>query len=669
MDRGSELLEATPCPAITFQPGATSHFFETPEADRPLPSIENSDTSIVDARIRSLQQPRDFGTLVPASGNDDDDAADAKAKKLKSIFTFQKGINGKGQPFFTVSQVVAASGINFLDLPDFGGLSKARKIAETHFKEKAVLGALVLIDRKGGAHILKTATSANVGEGSEIMDTIQPSQLLWQPIWRKRVIEMGRMLKMKLGSIYDAAGAKGGCKPENYGRYHAAHVEKKLATFLVYMMLDDYDIKVTGKYATCENIRKLNRRIVSDPRGIRFELLVSRKWCEMCCGFVRRLSSASGIEIAIRVQPIVEPVLMTSREHKKYSRVKTSEDMDHDPGSVIEAFTRRRAQNQDAPDTAFTDEELQSFGNLELDAGEEDIPEGHRKTDSKTAESMQMNHNIDLPIRSGLSESGVLAQNEDGDDLFCPMYDETSKATAATEAEKKKGQTGIVPKTAALTIREEAELFGTPEVARTADVGSNGRSTLADGTDNGNSVFDMPPQLSYPSPEPMYNAGDEDDLFVPLNPGQKLPPLSSMQPSSMGPASPSPDSSPLSESPAEETPEPEVIDITETPPPPSAAQVAAFARDFAAPFTYQSQGAAAAAIAARPRKKPKCRATVRERVFQRKPLPATPVTMEPMGLRAGVSETPREEEQSIREYDFTGCNDPVFTQLEIERYG
>ncbi|KAH6689872.1 hypothetical protein F5X68DRAFT_274893 [Plectosphaerella plurivora] len=583
-----------------------------------------------------------------------EDTDDSDPKKLKSIFTFQKGVNAKGQPYFTVSQVVAASGIVFRGLPDVGGI-KSRKIAESNFKEKAVLGALVLIDKNGGAHILKTATSANVGEGVELLDTVRPSQLLWQPLWRKRVIKLGPMLKLKLGSIYDSAGAKGGCKKEDYGRYHASHVEKKLATFLLYMMLNEYGIKVVGKYATCDNIRKLNRRITSDPRRIRFELLISRKWCGMCLAFIRRLSSASGIEISLRVQPVVDATSIPSRDYKDYSAKYTTKQGGPDVAKTM--HVPRMAQDPSALDMAFTEEELQAFDDLELDDGQDDMPEDDKKAKAqgKQAEA------FDLPLRLGLSESYVPVQNEEGDELFCPLYDAASKAELemATTAAENKRQADMGAELATLTIREEYELFGTPGVgvAPMADMGEYGHPRLE-------GAVDRPPVLTYPSPEPAGDGGDEDDLFLPLNPAYTVPAFPAMQ-QSVGPASPSPES----QSPTEETPEPVVIDISETPPPPSAAQVAAFARNFAAPFLYKSQNAASATTEARPRKKPKPVSTARERVFQKKPLPATPVTTEPVGLRDGAVESPKNQGQAVDEYDFAGCEDPVFTQLEIERYG
>lgn len=273
----SSLVSASPDvhALLATRPGMTqqhSYFFDTNNDDA------NDKTSCDDA-IPSIE--------------DDETNDENVAIAQRATFSFLKGRGADGSPYITVSKEVAKAAVLFP-----GRAGRRRNAAHCHFKGSAVLGALVAQD----ARVLKLATSVNdVGPGTD-------RQLLYKPIWRKRIKRFAAQVKLKLGSFTDGNGKAGsGRLEDNVGEYNASHVEKKLSIFALYVMLRYFGIR-TGRYATVNDVRKLRERLRQSarPGDLKLEILVSRHWCSSCKAFVTRLSRASGLDITMRVQPVVE---------------------------------------------------------------------------------------------------------------------------------------------------------------------------------------------------------------------------------------------------------------------------------------------------------------------------------------------------------------------------
>lgn len=155
---------------------------------------------------------------------------------------------------------------------------------------------------------------------------------------------------------------------------------------------------------------------------------------------------------------------------------------------------------------------------------------------------------------------------------------------------------------------------------------------------------------------PLPRLPDEgDELFLPLHdPNHQRPRTPS------APRSPSRAAEPRTPTRDRST---EVIVIEDSPPPVSAATVARFAALKRA-HLYE-----APREEVRRPGKPMSIEVARERVFQRKPLPATPVTEEPFVARAAAGERGRapQRRHRVRErVTFDEHDDPVFHQLEME---
>ncbi|PHH52041.1 hypothetical protein CFIMG_008487RA00001 [Ceratocystis fimbriata CBS 114723] len=120
------------------------------------------------------------------------------------------------------------------------------------------------------------------------------------PIWVKH---LANLLKVNIRSIFDG---NVNLHAEKKGNWHAAHVEVKLATFMVAVMMD-----MTRIGWHIEDMDKVTIRDLHQAKNVAwvsekpvFEILLSRAPCMVCRTFVERIKLNIGFDVSIKVHSV-----------------------------------------------------------------------------------------------------------------------------------------------------------------------------------------------------------------------------------------------------------------------------------------------------------------------------------------------------------------------------
>lgn len=156
--------------------------------------------------------------------------------------------------------------------------------------------ALVTPGNPGKRTVLAWAES---GHGMNINgDMLDPQRgALPNNVWTRRMIRLAASLGINMGHPYDRLTA-GGSK----GIFRGSHVEVKLATHAIYVLLRYFNITHSRKRNTgisLLQLRKLKRARWDDGSRPAFEIYFSKKNCRPCATFVKKLEEATGVTIRL----------------------------------------------------------------------------------------------------------------------------------------------------------------------------------------------------------------------------------------------------------------------------------------------------------------------------------------------------------------------------------
>ncbi|KAL0931304.1 uncharacterized protein CTRU02_214039 [Colletotrichum truncatum] len=153
-------------------------------------------------------------------------------------------------------------------------------------------------DCKGQLHVLKVAAS---GISFKPLGDSDRRGLLYNSKWIDRVKRIARILNINMGSFYDGCGRT--ATPEQVGRWAAGHVEKKLATHIVFVHLKKLGIQATN--ITIEELKRLRTCLAEQGYRPQYEIHLTRGPCGVprrsgkCVPFVSRLGRLTGIRFKI----------------------------------------------------------------------------------------------------------------------------------------------------------------------------------------------------------------------------------------------------------------------------------------------------------------------------------------------------------------------------------
>ena len=122
-------------------------------------------------------------------------------------------------------------------------------------------------------------------------------------LWVLRVLQIARLLGIKMGSPYDSGREK---KIKLEGAVQGSHVEVKLAVFGVFLLLKEFNIVKRFSQITMSDLNKLSRARWDDGARPVLEIYFSRKNCKRCGRFIKSLQDATGVHIGIRWQHRLE---------------------------------------------------------------------------------------------------------------------------------------------------------------------------------------------------------------------------------------------------------------------------------------------------------------------------------------------------------------------------
>ncbi|KAK1706810.1 hypothetical protein BDP67DRAFT_601567, partial [Colletotrichum lupini] len=195
------------------------------------------------------------------------------------------------------------SGTDFRGLKCIGNAEYRGEEGDAQVKHKfatKTLGFIAIRGTDSSLDVLKLAVSGT----SFIPLRESKDNFLYHARWHRRVKRMARHLGLNLRTFYDGAG-----KPmtaDNCGNWRAGHIEKKLATYMVYAMVFAHDIKPADSHdISLKDLNRLRKRLRYQGLAPHYEIHISRAPCGtpqrpgQCIPFVRKLGQAAGIKFTV----------------------------------------------------------------------------------------------------------------------------------------------------------------------------------------------------------------------------------------------------------------------------------------------------------------------------------------------------------------------------------
>lgn len=195
------------------------------------------------------------------------------------------------------------AGTDFRLLRCIGNVEYRGEEGDTQVKHKfatKTLGFIAIRGADSSLDVLKLAVSGT----SFIPLRESKDNFLYHARWHKRVKRLARHLGLNLRTFYDGAG-----KPmtaENCGNWRAGHIEKKLATYMVYAMVIAHNIEPADSHdISLKDLSRLRKRLRDQGLAPHYEIHISRAPCGtpqrpgQCIPFVRKLGRAAGIKFTV----------------------------------------------------------------------------------------------------------------------------------------------------------------------------------------------------------------------------------------------------------------------------------------------------------------------------------------------------------------------------------
>ncbi|KAK1585854.1 uncharacterized protein LY79DRAFT_670692 [Colletotrichum navitas] len=257
---------------------------------------------------------------------------------------------------------------------------------------KKTCGFVGARDSNGQLRVLKLAVSGTSFKPRRDEDN---NDFIFHAKWATRVKHLAKRMKINLRTIYDGHHQKANL--ENTGNWRAGHVEKKLATHIVWTFLAKHRLVDKTRKVSLEDLRQLRQCLQQKGSKPQFELHLSRAPCGTfykpgrCVPFVRKLAQLTGVHFTIHSweeNMILDgsvPSRCAPREVEKIG----PQDRAESPGAY---------DSEDDDLEAFLDE-AEAQTNIVFDGFEEPPPKiSGRAAQQRFAESIRRFDNIKKPM-------------------------------------------------------------------------------------------------------------------------------------------------------------------------------------------------------------------------------------------------------------------------------
>ncbi|KAL7819174.1 hypothetical protein V8C44DRAFT_130503 [Trichoderma aethiopicum] len=164
--------------------------------------------------------------------------------------------------------------------------------------EAKVTGFLALKTGTGQQRVVLAWAQSGHGVGSkgDLLDA--DPNVLPNDLWTKRAISIGRALALRMRRPYDGRLLQTtGIRME--GVYLGSHVEVKLASYAISILLTRFGITQDLDNISLRDLTALRKASWKDGTKPSFEIYFSRKNCNFCGSFVRKLQHATGISLKL----------------------------------------------------------------------------------------------------------------------------------------------------------------------------------------------------------------------------------------------------------------------------------------------------------------------------------------------------------------------------------
>ncbi|WDK15144.1 hypothetical protein CGRA01v4_06425 [Colletotrichum graminicola] len=235
-----------------------------------------------------------------------------------------------------------------------------------HTFAKKTCGFVGTRDSDSQLRVLKLAVSGTSFKPRREEDK---NDFIFHAKWATRVKQFAKRMKINLRTIYDGHNQK--ATPDNIGNWRAGHIEKKLATHIVWTFLSKFRLVSKTRKVFLEDFRRLRQCLRQKGLKPHFELHLSRAPCGTphkagrCVPFVQKLAQLTGINFTIHSweeNMILDgsvPSRLPPREVKKFG-----------PQDGAESFGANDSEDEDLE--AFLDE-AEAQTNIVFDGFEEPL--------------------------------------------------------------------------------------------------------------------------------------------------------------------------------------------------------------------------------------------------------------------------------------------------------
>ncbi|KFA65418.1 hypothetical protein S40285_00538 [Stachybotrys chlorohalonatus IBT 40285] len=127
------------------------------------------------------------------------------------------------------------------------------------------------------------------GSNGDVLDAGRG--ILSNKVWTRRAVAMARLLGVKMGRPFD--------QKDRIGYYACSHVEVKLATHAVLSLLKASGIANNMDNVKRAHLQRLRRTVWENSARPEFEVFFSRRQCNGCGFFCRKLGEAAGVSIKL----------------------------------------------------------------------------------------------------------------------------------------------------------------------------------------------------------------------------------------------------------------------------------------------------------------------------------------------------------------------------------
>ncbi|KAK1727648.1 hypothetical protein CaCOL14_004984 [Colletotrichum acutatum] len=337
---------------------------ERRSCDVAVPSVEAYRQSLpstldrLSAQGSEKQEQNDSETIVKTEPITD---GDSYPQSPRSIFFFKRMVDGR--PHFDALQEVdpgrtqltdeqakteyalweteegdfiyRQTGTDFRMLRCIGNVEYRGEEGDTQVKHNfatKTLGFIAIRGADSSLDVLKLSVSGT----SFIPLRGSKDNFLYHARWHRRVKRMAQHLGLNLRTFYDGAG-----KPmtaENCGNWRAGHIEKKLATYMVYATVFAHHIKPEDSHdISLKDLSRLRERLRDQGLAPHYEIHISRAPCGtpqrpgQCIPFENNLILDGSVPRRPRTRPVNKELsALHSQEHLAVSSLNDDYDSEEE---------------------------------------------------------------------------------------------------------------------------------------------------------------------------------------------------------------------------------------------------------------------------------------------------------------------------------------------------